>query len=282
MQISEINPFVRFAQNIFYKSDNNPAYVQDCRLFYILSGVADIFIENQHYKLMPNSVFYCTAGSEYNIVSKDGMSLISLNFDLTQSNNNLKDFLSPVSVLNNPITNKTTPVIIKDSNFLHRHIFLSDGKELYQLIHNIQTEFSQQKIFFREKCSSMLKTILIDMHRIEPTKSKNAIEVVEFLLSYISENFTENLSNKKLAALTGYHEYHLNRIFKRLTGSSIHQYIIRLRINEAKRLTANTDLPLNLIAEKSGFTSDTYFSAYFKKETKMTPSEYRNKFKNMI
>lgn len=282
MQMSDINPFVRFAQNIFYKAYDNPVYVQDCRMFYILSGTGDIFIKNQHYKLLPNTVFYCSAGNEYNIVSEEGISLIALNFDLTQANSKAKECLSPASVLNKPMTNRTVPTNVKDSAFLHRHIYIPNGEEMYHLINNIQTEFSQQKIFFREKCSGMLKTVLMDLHRIDPAKSKNAAEAVDFLISYIGDNFTESLSNNELAALTGYHEYHLNRLFIRLTGTSMHKYILRLRISEAKRLIANTDMPLNRIAEKSGFASDTYFSAYFKKETNLSPSQYRNKFKNMI
>ena len=87
MNFCEINPFIRFAEYISHNNaTENPVFVKDCRIFYTISGKADIFIENQHYELVPNSLFYCSAGSVYNIQSS-GARLISLNFDLTQKDN---------------------------------------------------------------------------------------------------------------------------------------------------------------------------------------------------
>ena len=64
MKLYEINPFIRFAALVNYKSKDNPVKVTDCRIFYITGGNADIFIENQHYTLQPGSLFYCCSGSE--------------------------------------------------------------------------------------------------------------------------------------------------------------------------------------------------------------------------
>ena len=79
MLLSDLNPYIRYATQIFYTSYDNPVKVRDCRLFYILKGEGEIFIENQHYSLTGNSLFFCCSGSEYNIISKNGLSIISLN-----------------------------------------------------------------------------------------------------------------------------------------------------------------------------------------------------------
>ena len=87
MNFCDINPFIRFAERIYHnRTSSKSVVVKDCRIFYLISGKAEIFIENEHYDFMPGSIFYCRAGSMYNIQTVHA-ELISLNFDLTQANN---------------------------------------------------------------------------------------------------------------------------------------------------------------------------------------------------
>ena len=85
-----------------------------------------------------------------------------------------------------------------------------------------------------------------------------------------------------LSELTGYHEYHLNRLFLTHTNTSLHKYILNVRINEAKKILMNTDLSLAAIAEKVGFNSNTHFSSYFKQVVGLSPLEFRKRFRNKI
>ena len=80
------------------------------------------------------------------------------------------------------------------------------------------------------------------------------------------ENYFAELTNKKLAALVGYHEFHLNRLFVKYTGTSIHQYIINKRLGEARALMLSTELSLAEISEQVGFNNYSFFSSYFKKK----------------
>ena len=281
MYLCDLNPFIRFAGQIFYKSSYNPVFVRDARLFYILSGNADIFIENKHYSLIPNSVFYCVAGSRYNIISDSGISLLSLNFDLTQSEN--QNFLVNVPISAAELdTVKQNPPSVLNSGFLNTHLLQMNGAEFLPPLKKICDEFSLQKKYFREKCSALLKEVLIDLHRGQLYNSGNASESVKAVIDFIHNHFYEDIDNKDLAALSGYHEFHLNRIFFKYTGMSMHKYILNLRINEAKRLVLNTNLPVGQISEKVGFCNGTYFSSYFKKVTGFSPSQFRSAFKNNI
>ena len=67
---------------------------------------------------------------------------------------------------------------------------------------------------------------------------------------------------------------YLNRIFHRLNGRSIFQYLAWVRINRAKELLATTDMKLWEIAEETGFSDQFYFSRQFKKHTGMPPAFY--------
>lgn len=279
MKLCDINPHIRFAGQIHYKSADNPVLVRDCRLFYIISGAGEIFIENQHYILSDNSLFYCSAGSRYNIKSEKGLSLISLNFDLSQKNNAALEAYIPT-----PQTEMIKVFFdeVSDSTILNSHIYLPEASAFYSEVSRIFYEFTTKKIHFREISGAFLKGILINIHRAELEKTSASADAVSTVIDYINANFSKDIQNNELALLAGYHEYHLNRLFLQHTGTSMHNYILSMRINEAKRLILNTDLPLITIAENVGFKSYTHFSSYFKKIFLLSPAAYRNKFKNNI
>jgi LacI family transcriptional regulator len=70
----------------------------------------------------------------------------------------------------------------------------------------------------------------------------------------------------------------LQQLFRQILDKTIHGAITDLRIQRAKQLLAETDLPLTAIAERTGFAYDTYLSIVFRRETGRTPSSYRRDF----
>ena len=67
---------------------------------------------------------------------------------------------------------------------------------------------------------------------------------------------------------------------KALTGMGANEYISKLRIEKAITLISGTDMPFSEIAEKTGFTTPSYFSTAFKQYTGETPSQYKERKKN--
>ncbi len=281
MKIADLNPHIRFAEQITYSVKHSSVYVKDCRLFYIISGNAKIIINNVEMSLTKNTLFYCCGGTKYTFKLDEPLHLYSLNFDLSQHHS---DLLQPIprefgqTKHHEPIDKCD----IKDSGFLNSFMILKNATEFKNTISDITKEYAVQKAYFRESCSSMLKLLLIRLHGINTEMSNNSSDTVNKLIDYIASNFTKEIKNVELAEIAGYHEYYLNRLFIRHTGTSMHKYILNLRINEGKRLLLNTNLSISAIASQIGFNSNTHFSTYFKKEMNMTPYEYRNNFKNNI
>jgi AraC-like DNA-binding protein len=80
---------------------------------------------------------------------------------------------------------------------------------------------------------------------------------------------------KELAASLGFSRTHFGRHFASLTDEHPSVYLRRGQIECAKRLLCDTDLPMNLIAYKSGFGRRRTFYRAFKRETGTTPESYR-------
>ena len=69
--------------------------------------------------------------------------------------------------------------------------------------------------------------------------------------------------------------FHLAHVFKEAMGVAPHQYVVRRRVERAKELLADTDLPIAEIALKVGCASQSHFSALFHRVTGLTPQNYR-------
>lgn len=282
MKVSNINPYVRFAQHIFYQSEQITVNVFDCRIFCITSGCAEIIIENQHFELLERSLFFCAAGSTYTISSTDGCHILVLNFDLNQERANKSESLPPIklSKLQKPCFNNE--FVIDDCDFFNTFFLLNDNMGLHTIIEGIIKEYSEKKIFFMEKCSSVLKNLLIDIYRLNLKQANNSSLAIENAIRYIKSNYMNKITNKEISEITCYHEYHANRLFEKHTGMTIHQYLMETRITEAKKLLLSSDIPIYSIAEAIGFNSSSHFITCFKKLVGISPSAYKSHFKNNI
>ena len=282
MNFCDINPFIRFAEHVFHpRLPESPVFVQDCRIIYCLSGRADIFIENEHFELIPNSLFYCSAGQIYTMQS-EGVKMIALNFDLTQKDNIHTEFYPRISVYDEKTLPSIEPEVIEDSEFLNSYLFISNANNCIEHIENILQEFSSQKIYYRENSSALLKSLLVDLYRYSISGTQNSATAVSQIMDYIKNNYSKPLNNEMLSSMSGYHEYHLNRLFMKHAGTSVHKYILNIRINEAKKLLLTTEQSLTSIAENVGFNSNTHFSTYFKQIIGVSPLEFRKQFKNKL
>jgi two-component system, response regulator YesN len=100
---------------------------------------------------------------------------------------------------------------------------------------------------------------------------------IQKIKAYIETHYHENISLKSIAAIFYMNPVYLGQLFKKSYGVYFNEYVLQLRIAEAKKLLRQTDLRIYEIAEKVGFSNADYFVTQFEKLEKLTPSEYRNK-----
>lgn len=94
---------------------------------------------------------------------------------------------------------------------------------------------------------------------------------------FIKENALSNITLKDILKEVPMSRRSLDQKYFDVFGRSPHDEIRRIRINKARDLLENTDMPIQLIAEACGYTSYTYLPNVFKQVTGMTPSAYRKK-----
>ena len=102
--------------------------------------------------------------------------------------------------------------------------------------------------------------------------------VLSRALGYIYENFNDpNLTNTALANQARVSEVYFRRLFKEYYGTTPKQYIMNIRISEAKRLLLEGISSVNTISDACGFRSVYHFCRAFKLATGYTPTEYSRK-----
>lgn len=95
------------------------------------------------------------------------------------------------------------------------------------------------------------------------------------VLHFIRQNFLKPIRVTDVVATTGASRRKVEMRFREVMNRGIHEELNRLRIEEAKRLLSNSGGSITTIAESCAFSSVHYFSATFKRETGLSPKQFR-------
>ena len=124
--------------------------------------------------------------------------------------------------------------------------------------------------------SSLIAYILVQLSRYAAVDDKNPEDdsICSKVKEYLDYHFTENISLDDLEEKFYVSKFHLSRVFKQQTGSSIHEYITKLRMTLARQLLY-TDAPLNEIYQSCGYNSYSSFFRSFKARYGCSPNDFQ-------
>lgn len=95
------------------------------------------------------------------------------------------------------------------------------------------------------------------------------------IIRYIYEHYSEPVTRESIARLFHYHVDYVSRQFKMETGQSLIDYLIGVRIAKAGQLLQTTDMTIREAAASVGYADVSYFIRIFKKQTGVTPKQYK-------
>lgn len=140
--------------------------------------------------------------------------------------------------------------------------------------------YNQQKLYFDSVASPIEYQILfmnilsiISGCSSQPREKTLAEEIYEYLL----ENYQEPFSLTGLSAQFSFHPAYITRCIKKKYQLTPLQLIVKIRMEEAKKLLETTKLHVNIIGQNVGYSDAAYFAKLFRKYTGMTALEYRRK-----
>lgn len=143
-------------------------------------------------------------------------------------------------------------------------------------------EFESKERFYMEISQNISRTLLMYVFRLI-NRTENAAVLLdlgrrmEAALSYIDKNYKQQITLDELAEKCFTNKYYLSHLFTRVQGVSIGKYILEKKIMESKRLLDENKLSVADVAASVGFHDPSYYCRVFKKETGLTPSDYRKR-----
>ena len=119
-----------------------------------------------------------------------------------------------------------------------------------------------------KKLSDILHETLLTMQNDESDK-------ISLVCNYIAENYSMDLSTEKLANISCFSRCYFSTVFKKHTGTTLHDYLTCYRLDRAKEMLIDGKFSVSAIAEKTGFNDTGTFTRAFKKKEKITPLQYK-------
>lgn len=154
-------------------------------------------------------------------------------------------------------------------------IVAKNSSEIINQIYKIYDIYKSGKKTSEAIQSAYIARILGEFFKNHGTETADKKEIINKIVNHIEENYNKDLSICELSRIAGLSEYYFSRLFKKQKGFTLHEYIIKTRVINAKILLKSTNLSLREIAYRCGFSNESSFSNTFKKITAMTPGLFR-------
>ncbi|GAA1243666.1 hypothetical protein GCM10009676_31690 [Prauserella halophila] len=132
-----------------------------------------------------------------------------------------------------------------------------------------------ERLGAREAVASLLTRLLIDAARLAPPQPDTRDALVERVFDRIEETFREPISATDVAATLGYTPGHLTTLMRERTGRPLLEWITERRLTEVRRMLRETDLPLGVVAARTGLRDASYLVRRFRSRYGVTPQRWR-------
>lgn len=150
-------------------------------------------------------------------------------------------------------------------------------QELETSIEEAVFKYLRQKVLVTKQ---LVKTDLSDCHelykRLKVEVRTDLSENIRYVKHRLENGFTNNaIDLNQVADELAVSASHLSRLIRKELGISFKEYLINLRIEKSIELVKESDMRINVIAERVGYTNQHYFAHAFKKATGHSPSAFR-------
>jgi len=237
-------------------------YHNEYAIWYLLSGSINILIENENYTLKegdvffsyPNKVFTCTSGDE-------GFSLRSIHFNVYFENSiHLLEVFNISGVFPNKVLDKDD-ILFKE---IFRNRFNDNNVSKVALKGYVLVILS--KIFDHYFDSIGENEFLLNFSEYNYNK-------FQVLFEYIYKNISKKITVQELALQVNLSTNYFSAFFKKISGMSVQNFILRIKMIKAKELIKINKYPIKEVSYLLGYNDQNAFSKAFKRYHKVRRQE---------
>jgi len=235
---------------------------------YVLDGQGTYLDDGQEYPLRKGTLFCSRPGITHQILSDTGMELVFVGFELDEkaSSDIHREAFHALA--------KTSMVCIYDGDdlpaaLLWRSLFLLQNHDGALPSAALSAAGAALLLSFPPLFGALQEPRRDSSH-------PNPAHMLKQAKLYITDNLGDNeLSLGKVASYLNVSERHLSRLFASGIHESFTNYVRRVRVRAAAQLLRETDMPIQAVADMTGFGSIHYFSRTFRALMSETPAKFR-------
>jgi AraC-like DNA-binding protein len=162
-------------------------------------------------------------------------------------------------------------------------LLLEEGIPLSALVRGEATVFEQMSaIRTTDEMEAWFVETFIGpaMAMLEERRSHKLRSISDAVIGMIHQAFDTDLTLEYCASQINYHPHYVSKVFRHEVGVTFSDYLLRFRLQMAKRWLTETDMTITEIAERLKYTNATNFIRYFRKIEGTTPGKYRENASN--
>ena len=273
----EIDPAVRHAN--FYLCQPaeviGPRVIHDFQLLCVQSGKGEVQVDGQSFPAIAGDLFFYGPGEVHRITSDgdDPLRLIGLHVVFQRTDLPALrgvPLASPVGT--SPAVNIACPLSPRPP------VASTPSPETFRLAQQLAlsyTAYGQGDAPRQRALVLLLLTEWLSQLGPGPQLMGSVIRPVRQAQAILHSEFCSPITRDDLARRVSLSPEYFSRLFRRVTGSSFHDYLTDLRLSHARRLLLEGELTITEIARRVGFEDPYYFSRVFRERVGCSPSEYR-------
>jgi AraC family transcriptional regulator len=231
----------------------------------------------------PNSFFIINEGTEYsssiNSTSDVETASVFISSDL------LKEVASSLSsteerLLSDPLVEFESSIQFTERLYPQDSQIVPTLRKIHQLANQDggEAKLQEQMYLLTEHLLQLNRSVRTEIQSLDFVRASTREEVYRRLYAcrdYMISNLSQPQDLTDVAAVSGFAPHHFLRLFRKVFGTTPHQYLTRLRLDKAKQLVQCTDRSISEICFDLGFDSIPSFSTLYKKFHSVSPKNHR-------
>jgi len=270
LNIHEVNLMSQFVEAVAYyykrwhEFEMNLHQHKAMEIMYVINGKCKIEIEDRLIEMRSGQYIYIQSNVKHRLIVAKNNPCRMLNIEFIEKNDNQ---------LSKDVYYTNLKALLDQD---HQYFILKDDETVYFTLRRLVLELDHQSKENQLLIDNLMLQLLLWIDRARKEHHEHADNFyIKEVLTYIHEHYDTEIKVEDLAHVTHLHPSYLHRIFKMTLNKTINEYITKVRIDKAKMLLMNTEIPVTDISNFVGINTSQYFSSLFKKETGLSPSAFR-------
>ena len=258
------------------KADCKPHTHEFIEIMFCVAGQSIQLIDNVSYEIKRGSLLFINYGQVHEIKNTGGCIYYNVIIDPALFGQAFANSENAFELLTLSTFNELRDIDTTISSICFDE---KETEKIESLISVMFSEYRAKDSNYTDVIRGLLSALLIFIFRkmSEGIGKTQKIKIPVEIIDYIDQHYNEKISLEDLSSRCFYNPSYFSKVFKECYGVKLSDYIIKRRVENAGKLLAETNMSIEEICEKCGYSDKALFYKHFKKIKGITPGKVRNK-----